>query len=233
MSQYAIEISSELLLAVKTKKDTGQYLEELEALSLDELSIWLSSDKQRMAFWINVYNAFYQILRERNYNKPEIYRKKLFVIAGQNFSLDDVEHGVLRRYRYKYSLGYVANLFVSRVVKSLAVDKVDYRIHFALNCGAKSCPPIAFYKEESIDEQLDLATQSFLESETDYDEEKKIVLTTILFQWFRADFGGPKGIKKIYLDQLGKDISAYSIQYKKYSWEDNLGNFVWIAFQLL
>jgi thiol-disulfide isomerase/thioredoxin len=33
--------------------------------------------------------------------------------------------------------------------------KVDYRIHFALNCGAKSCPPIVYYSPEKLDQQLE------------------------------------------------------------------------------
>ena len=40
----------------------------------------------------------------------------------------------------------------------MAVDVIDFRIHFALNCGAKSCPPIAFYSYDKINDQLDLAT---------------------------------------------------------------------------
>jgi len=136
------------------------------------------------------------------------------------------EHGILRRYRYKYSLGYFSNLFASKFVKKHAVEKLDYRIHFALNCGAESCPPIAFYNVKDIDEQLTKATQEFLEVESDFDDQKKIVFTTALFKWFYADFGGNNGVKKIYKEQLNRDISNYKIKFKKYSWEDNLNNFV-------
>ena len=48
---------------------------------------------------------------------------------------------------------------------------------FALNCGAKSCPPIAFYNAADIDAQLDLATQAFLEGESEFDDEQKIIHT--------------------------------------------------------
>ena len=196
-------------------------------VSLPELITTLADDDRKKAFWLNIYNAYYQILRtEKKMGKPDIYRKRSFTIAGELFSLDDVEHGILRKFRYKYSLGYLSNPFTSKLIKDLAVDKLDYRIHFALNCGAKSCPPIAFYKVKNINNQLDLATQSFLEGDTDFDEDNKVVHTTALFQWFAGDFGGKKGIREIYLKQLDKDISGYSIKYKKYSWEDDLGNFV-------
>ena len=219
--------SEQLLLTVKKQQDTSVLQEEMANVSLPELKTTLADDDRKKAFWLNIYNAYYQILRtEKKMNKPDIYRKRSFTIAGELFSLDDVEHGILRKFRYKYSLGYLSNPFTSKLIKDLAVDKLDYRIHFALNCGAKSCPPIAFYKVKNINNQLDLATQSFLEGDTDFDEDNKVVHTTALFQWFAGDFGGKKGIREIYLEQLDKDISGYSIKYKAYSWEDDLGNFV-------
>lgn len=220
-------LSEQLLLTVKKQQDTSALQKELAQIPLPTLKTALAEDDRKKAFWVNVYNAYYQILRiEQGMDKPDIYRKRAFTIAGEPFSLDDVEHGILRKFRYKYSLGYLANPFTSKLIKNLAVDELDYRIHFALNCGAKSCPPIAFYKVKNIDSQLDLATQAFLEGETDFDEEKKAVHTTALFQWFAGDFGGKSGIREIYRHQLDKDISDYKIKYKEYSWEDDLGNFV-------
>jgi hypothetical protein len=220
------QLSEQLLLSVKMQQETAAFQGEMAKIPLPVLKSELNDDNGKKAFWLNVYNAYYQILRtEKKMDKPDIYRKRSFTIAGELFSLDDVEHGILRKYRSKYSLGYLANPFTSRLIKDLAVDELDYRIHFALNCGAKSCPPIAFYKAKNIDSQLNMATQAFLEGETDFDDEKQIVHTTALFQWFAGDFGGKKGIREIYKQQLDKDLSGYTIKYKEYSWEDDLGNF--------
>ena len=224
---YLNKLSEKLLLLVKIQEHTAAIRLELESLDPNVLHVMLSNDHKKMAFWINIYNAYYQIIRkEEAINKSAVYSKKLFSIAGELLSLDDVEHGILRRYRYKYSLGYFANLLASKFVKNYAVEKLDYRIHFALNCGAESCPPIAFYNVKDINEQLTRATKGFLEVESEFDDQKKIVHTTTLFKWFYADFGGRNGIKKIYKEQLNKDISQYKIKYKKYSWEDSLHNFV-------
>ncbi len=221
------QLSEELLLAVKMQKETSPLKLTLEKYLWEDFLDSLNNDDKKKAFWINIYNAYYLILRKENkINKPEIYRKKLFSIAGVLLSLDDVEHGILRRFKYKYSMGFVTNIFSSQRIKKLAVDVLDYRIHFALNCGAESCPPIAFYKSDNINVLLDIATQSFLEGESDFDEENKILHTTTLFKWFLADFGGVKGIKNIYEKQLDKNISDYKIKYKEYSWEDHLDNFV-------
>jgi len=220
-------LSEQLLLDVKMEKYTPALRRQLEELEPQVLQQGLINDNQKKAFWINIYNAYYQILRiVEKVNKPEIYKEKLFTIAGISLSLDDVEHGILRRYRYKYSLGFLPSLWVSSFVRQNAVDKLDYRIHFALNCGAKSCPPIAFYNADKIDAQLDMATQSFLESESEFDDDERVVTTTTLFKWFYADFGGKSGIKKIFAKQLNRDISNYKIKYRAYSWEDDLANFV-------
>lgn len=220
------KLSEQLLLHVKMEEDSGTIQSQLQQFSWQTLTQHLLNDDKKKAFWINLYNAYFLILRkERKVTKPAIFKSKLINIAGKLFSLDDIEHGILRKYRHKYSLGLLGNIFTPKLIKWLAVDELDYRIHFALNCGAKSCPPIAFYNDNKINAQLDLATQSFLESESDIDDENKVVHTTALFKWYYGDFAGTKGIKSIFQDHLGKDISAYKIKYNEYSWEENLDNF--------
>jgi len=227
LSRVAIESNAEeLLLAVKMGKDTATLLERMHSFTLKELLDELDNDNKKKAFWINCYNAFYQILRkELKLPKEKIYFEKVIQIAGQEFSLDEIEHGILRRYKFKYALGFISNPFAPTRIKQLAVNDLDYRIHFALNCGAKSCPPIAFYKSADLDYQLDTATQSFLEGETKYDDANKELHTTALFQWFRFDFGGTKGIREIYKKQMDKDVSGYTIKYNKYSWDELLDNY--------
>ncbi len=58
-----------------------------------------------------------------------------------NTSLDEIEHGILWRSKCKLSLGYFNKIFKSRFEKAFRVDKLDYRIHFALNCGAPEMNP--------------------------------------------------------------------------------------------
>ncbi len=220
------QLSEQLLLAVKMQENTSEIKLELEKTPFNKLES-LSNDTTKKAFWINIYNAYFLILRkEQKIEKPAIYKKKLIRIANINFSLDDIEHGILRRYRYKYSLGFLRNFFALKLIKELAVSTIDYRIHFALNCGAKSCPPIAFYHLEKIDTQLNIATQSFLEAETDFYTDKKEVHISMLFKWYLGDFGGKRGIKNIYLTQLGQNISDFKIKFKPYSWEEDLNNFI-------
>jgi hypothetical protein len=221
-----VQLSEKFLLQIKTQKETQDIEKELFNLSLDSLKANLFDDNTKKTFWINIYNAYYQLLYMRDKKrKPEIFTKRLIPIAHTYFSLDDIEHGILRKYRWKYSLGYWRNVFTSSLIKDLAVDKIDYRIHFALNCGAKSCPPIAFYQYEKIDEQLDKATRSFLLSETAIDEAKKQIKTSKILSWFRGDFGGKRGIKNILGTLLNQNFDDYILDFKEYDWEASMANF--------
>lgn len=221
-----LKISEDLLYHVKTAVPSEELESTLAGVDMQQLITGLNNDNAIKTFWINMYNAWYQILAVREkLTKPKIFTKKLIPIAGKNFSLDDIEHGILRKYRWKYGMGYLPKFFPGKLIKQLAVSKIDYRIHFALNCGAKSCPPIAFYSYEHINRQLDLATTSFLSTETTFDDAKKLVSLTKIMDWFRGDFNGKKGIRKIIKQVFQKDVNDYTIIFKKYDWDAALHNF--------
>lgn len=220
------ELAAQFLLALKTNRPFLSIVESLKKYNFQSLEHKLTTDTQKIAFWINSYNAIFQYLRkEKGLNRPTIFRDEHFEIAGHKFSLDGIEHGILRKYRYKPSLGYLPDPFAPKLIKQLAVDKIDYRIHFALNCGAKSCPPIAFYHPDQLNKQLDLATLSFLESETTIDHPKKQIKTTQLFRWYLGDFGGMKGVRNIISTHLNLDLTGYKIGYNAYSWDEYLDNY--------
>ena len=221
------KLSEDLLLAVKMQESTKSFTSTLKELAIKELLVQLDTDPKKKAFWINIYNAYYQILRtELMVDKSKVYTKKCIEIGQKNWSLDHIEHGILRKYRWKYSLGYFAQFFPNPWVKKLAVERIDYRIHFALNCGAESCPPIAFYSPEKIENQLNRSTVSFLKAETQVDEKRRTVNVSRILFWFSGDFGGKKGIRKILADKIGLNIQGFKISYNKYNWDDHLANFV-------
>lgn len=222
-----LQLSEKLLYQVKTKKSTKDIEVVIASTTMEQMVNGLNNDNAIKTFWLNMYNAWYQILAQREKLKnPEIFTKKTILIADYSFSLDDIEHGILRKYRWKYSKGYFAEFFPDKRIKQLAVSKIDYRIHFALNCGAKSCPPIAFYRYSTIDQQLDIATKTFINAETEFDDTQKEMQVTKIMDWFIADFGGKKGIKEIIKKYLNKDVSNYSIHFKPYNWDAALNNFI-------
>ncbi len=225
-----VKLSQDFIYAARTGDETGGFITQVQQLAMDELIGALKSDDEKKAFWINLYNAYTQVTLKNNPGKykkrSKFFGTKQIEIAGNKFSLDDLEHGVLRRSKIKWSLGYLNKLFPGKTEKALRVNKLDYRIHFALNCGAKSCPPIAFYTSENINHQLEIATRAYLKSEVNYDEKTNTVQLPAIMNWFRRDFGGKK--KMI---TLLKDLSLIpaskkpKIKFNSYDWTLYLQNY--------
>ncbi len=224
------KLSEALIYAAKTGNDTKELETQLKDLNYESLVTGLENDAQKKAFWINIYNGFTQIILKNNPDKykkrNQFFKAKQIAIAGKIFSLDQIEHDFLRHTKIKWSLGYFNKIFPGKTAKSLRVDTLDYRLHFALNCGAKSCPPIAFYTATQIDKQLQQATQTYLRGEADYDAEKNLIKLPALMGWFRRDFGGKKNMLKILKEyEIIPQNSKPKIKFKKYSWDLYLDNY--------
>ena len=229
-----ISLSAQLLLAVRQGNAYQEWLNELKYLDKERLRLELNTDELRKCFWINTYNAFIQILIK---HEPKLhqtggvfYVKKLIEIAGESLSFDDIEHGILRKRKFKFGLGYVPSFFDTAFVKTHQVEKLDFRIHFALNCGAKSCPPIAFYTDNEIDEQLEMATQAFLEAETKYDTISNKVFVSKLMLMYLGDFDGRKGIVRLLkkYNIIADEISP-KVRFNQYDWTLALDNYMEFA----
>lgn len=154
----------------------------------------LASREQKLAFWLNLYNALvidgiihYGIRKTVN-EVPGFFRRVAYNVGGYRFSLDDIEHGILRANAGHLIIpGPQFGKNDSRC--SFVLDQVDFRIHFALVCGAASCPPVSFYDPQQIDVQLDLAARNFMEQTIEVEPHRQIVKLSKLMQWYGEDFG--------------------------------------------
>lgn len=224
-------LSQELLKAVKIELPTDSIKNQLAHLSPTDFEKMLSSHEEKMAFWLNIYNATSQFALKE---KPEIfktkktrskfYKMKLINVAGHLLSLDEIEHGILRRGKNKFSLGYLPRIFQRKFIRKSEVDRLDPRIHFSLNCGATSCPPILFYESKNLNDQLNQSTRGYLDGAC-LKTEKNIEVPA-LFSWFRGDFGGKKGIynflESYNIIQKGE---RKKLKYLPYDWTLALGNY--------
>ena len=222
-SNALVALSQQFIYAAKTGDSTLLLEKALKNTDYNSLKNKLKSDEEKKAFWINIYNGYTQVLLKKNpgqyKNRNKFFKRRQIDIAGKSFSLDDIEHGILRRSKIKWSLGYFNKLFAGKTERELRVEKLDYRIHFTLNCGAKSCPPIAFYNPENLNPQMNLATKAYLTGEADYDKKNNKVYLPALMSWFRRDFGGKKRMKVLLkkLELIPVDSNP-SIHFKKYDW---------------
>jgi hypothetical protein len=232
-AQDYTKLSEEFFTAVKNNhKDAAEKAaKELAAIPEGELKDHLNTENKAKAFWINVYNTYVQYLLKAN---PELFndrntffKDELITLAGEKLSLDDIEHGIIRYSKNKYSMGYVGKVFVLDFEKRFRLDKVDYRIHFALNCGAKSCPPVALYKAERLDDQLNRSTSLYLKQVSKYDVKENEVSAPALCSWFKADFGGEDGVVKMMkeFDVVPEDKDP-DVEYLDYDWTLALSNYI-------
>jgi hypothetical protein len=168
----------------------------------------LMGRKEKLAFWVNLYNTIVVDgivtlgIKESVQEMPGFFRKVKYVIGPHTFSADDIEHGILRGnvrvWRYPLQLFRPGDRR-----RGLVVTPVDPRIHFALVCGSRSCAPIDYYDGEQIDDQLDAAARSFVNSSEVIilPEEGKVLLSEI-FRWYERDFGGKGGVIDFIFDYL-------------------------------
>jgi len=185
------------------KKDHGdlkKYITLLEGQSVDG---W--SKERKMAYWINAYNANTINLILDNYPVNSIndiaggkpFDKKIANLGGQSLSLNDIENNIIRP-RFK-----------------------DARIHFAVNCAAKSCPPLWYraWTADNLNSQLDAQTKSFINNPTFNTIKNNEVNISKIFDWYKDDFGNIQE----FLDKYGdKDVDKEAkVSYKEYNWDLN------------
>jgi hypothetical protein len=194
----------------------------------------LQGRDERLAFWINLYNTIVihgviELGLEQSVKEfPRFFDRVTYEIGGYFFSLNAIEHGILRgNRRPPYCLFRPFQKGDPR--SAFMVVPMDPRIHFALVCGARSCPPIGFYDAEQIDFQLQFASASFINSsQVKIFPEKRLLSLSMIFKWYRSDFGGSEqslmDTLLTYLDEgekkdfLKENRDRVRIRYQDYDW---------------
>ncbi len=179
---------------------------QLQTLQFEDLT----DRKTATAFWVNLYNALVihaviefgiqESINEHGFGgQVRFFRQAAYNIGGMRFSLEDIEHGVLRANRgnpFQFSPQIPPNDPRTTCV----ITPIDARIHFALNCASVSCPPIRAYDAKNLDTQLDLASKNFIQQETRLED--GILYISKLFNWYKKDFGSSTGIAEFIIRYL-------------------------------
>lgn len=175
-----------------------------------------STREARLAFWINAYNAITVrgILREypttsiRNHTAKvygyNIWKDLQLPVAGQAWSLDAIEHQVLRK------MG-------------------EPRIHFAIVCASKGCPRLLneAYTAQRVDEQLTANAVQFFSDSAKFaaNADSGTVQVSPILKWFGEDFGGDPSaqLKSIapYLPETHRKLALSGrarVTYLDYDW---------------
>lgn len=221
--------------AMRGSPEYKHYQDVAESLALFDAGT-LSAPEEKKAFWVNLYNTIviHGIVElgliASVTEVADFFVNIAYTVGDFQFSPDDMEHGILRansRPPYKMFRQFAKN----DPRRSLSLEAIDPRIHFALVCGSRSCAPIRFYEAEKIDGQLDAAAENFVNSSEVIilPERNKLFLSQI-FHWYAKDFGKRKDIfrfllrylsdrkKAEYLDEHMDDIK---VEYLFYDWNLN------------
>jgi hypothetical protein len=142
--------------------------------------------EEKLAFWINAYNAvtIKGILNEyptssiRNHTAKvfgfNIWKNLKLIVGGKSFSLDEMEHQVLRKME-------------------------EPRIHFAIVCASVGCPRLLneAYRADRMDEQLTSNAIAFFADPTKfrYDSGSGVFYISPILEWFGEDFGRSQALR--------------------------------------
>ncbi len=168
---------------------------ELRALAAFDLRE-LADTAARTAFWINLYNALvvdavlkYRV-RSRLNEIADVFDRVGCVVGEQWYSANDIEHGILRGNR-RHPLRLRAPFGSRDPRRAQVMLRPDPRIHFALNCAARSCPPIRHYTAQALEAQLALAARAYLNGgQVAVDVQAMRVTLPRLLYYYAPDFGG-------------------------------------------
>lgn len=156
----------------------------------------------KLAFHLNAYNAW--ILRAviDNYPMKSIKDVKLLFFKRYNITVSG----------RKMSFSHLENNIIRKQFK-------EPRIHFALNCASKSCPPLhnkAFHAN-TLGRTLKKLTRNFVNSPSGVTVDGNTARISKIFDWYKSDFGNVA----TYINQYRKEKITGSIKHQSYDWSLN------------
>lgn len=200
----------------------NEYLAQLSKTNPENLS-----RNEKLAFWINAYNAFTLHIIVENYPIESItdlhtggriigfilgktvWDKEFIKINRKKYDLNEIEHEILRK-----------------------MD--EPRIHFAIVCASISCPEIRneAFEAEKLETQLKDQAFKFINDPTrnSFNLDKREANISEIFNWFEEDFGKDEEEVLLFLSNylpvnIGSDIklnvSEWDVSYMNYDWRLN------------
>ncbi len=186
------------------KSNEKRLADYLEYLSENQPKV-SSTNNEKLAYWINAYNAFtvklvidnYPIKSIKDINKP--WKQRLWKLDNKMYSLEDIEHEILRKIN-------------------------EPRIHFAIVCASYSCPKLQnkAFTAENLETQLTNATKEFLADKNRNEISENNLKLSKIFDWFSKDFT-ENGSLIDFLNQYSEVTisSKAKKRYKDYNWALN------------
>jgi hypothetical protein len=168
----------------------------------------------RLAFWLNVYNGLvlHAVVARRAQagvrTVGDFFTASQYMVGGYVFSLDEIEHGLLRVNAPRLAFG-AKPLRRGEPRHALAPFVFDERVHFAMYSACRSSPAPAAYAAGNLAESLERATCDYLAAHVRLGADRASLVVPKLFDWYAADFGGKRGVLEFVLARMpGDDVEA-------------------------
>lgn len=184
-----------------------------EAAKVREADFKRASREERLAFLINLYNAatlrlildHYPIASIRKigpaWDTGRAWKLPVVEVFGKRVSLDELEHKMIRP------------VFA------------EPRVHFALVCAAKGCPPLRseVYDGKRLSAQLDGQAAAFLsqKAKNRAGQTEKTAYLSPIFKWYMEDFGGSKKSVLTYVKTWLPVKAGWRLVWTEYDWSLN------------
>lgn len=185
------------------------YIQQLDRLDPNALP----TPQDRLAFWINAYNAFAIQGILDGYSPLTLWGRYRYFIArdygvgGRGIDLYDLEQ------------------------KILIPTFHEPRIHFAIVCASRSCPKLQSwaYTAARLEQQLDQSARDYINDPTRnrFDRERRVAALSMIFKWFEEDFARPAGsllryVKPFVADPaVAAELESYRVEFLEYDWRLN------------
>ena len=191
------------------------YLTRMQTADVSALGDTPEGRRSRLAFWLNLYNAATLDLVLDGFPAKSIkdlggalkspWDREVVVVEGRKLTLNAIENDVIRpAFR-------------------------EPRIHFALNCAAKSCPPLRAeaYTAAALEKQLEEQTSAFLANGRFTRLDGKRLTLSKIFDWYRKDFEAAAGSVVAWVRPYHPALAALpsaakvDVTYAEYDWALN------------
>lgn len=202
---------------------------------LDAYDVKRAALPAQTAFWINVFNA--GVLRDatqmrlaaRAEDVQAFFERPCLRIGAYRYSLDDIEHGLLRGNAPKQGrrhppmergdprLDYMPIVF-------------DERVHFALHSACRSSPPLRVYEGGKLDRQLEEAATDYVRRTVRVESNGAVLVVPRIFRWFAADFGSESDIVEFVtarladeatVEMIDRRLGDVKLRYQEFDWTLN------------
>ncbi len=172
---------------------------------------------RRLPFWLNVYNALvvHAVVARSAvagvHAMKDFFSDSRYVVSGHVFSLDEIEHGLLRINAPRLRMGGTP-FRAGDPRQALAPFMFDERVHFAMYSACRSSPRPAAYAADGLAAALEDAACTYLAAQVRVADAGATLVVPKLFDWYSADFGGDSGVREFVISRLQRDEDIDAVE---------------------